>query len=188
MSNSFDLNNFESLFKQYQPVLLPFAHRYVRSMEDAREIVQDVFVSVWKNRENLRTDGNLKSYLFTATKNKCLNFIQKRKLDTQSLDATPYAENQLALGQVADNIEAKLEASELMESILKEIATLPTKCREIFLLSREEGLSYKEIAERKQISVKTVENQIGIALKRLRQKVYGNPQRGAMMNFLLSFL
>jgi len=188
VTETFNLNDFEGLFKQYQPLLLPFAHRFVRSREDAREIVQDVFVAVWNNRSSLRQDGNLKSYLFTATRNKCLNFLQKRRLQTQSLDAAPHTENLAAFNQEASNVEAQMEASELMESILEEVGKLPPKCREIFILSREEGLSYKEIAEKQGVSVKTVENQIGIALKRLRLKVYGSSAKGSVRSILLLFL
>ncbi|MEM1322501.1 MAG: RNA polymerase sigma-70 factor [Bacteroidota bacterium] len=185
MSNTFQIGDLERLFKQYQPVLLTFANRFVRSPEDAREIVQDVFVAVWNNRSAMRLDGNLKSYLFTATRNKCLNFLQKRKLQTTSLDANPLSEGSAAFEQAANNIEGKLEAAELLETILDEVALLPKKCQQVFVLSRQEGLSYKEIAQQMDISVKTVENQIGIALKRIRKRVYGSTEKGSLRSLML---
>ncbi len=162
----------EKLFRQFQPMMISFAHNYVRSGEDAKGIVQEVFMSVWNNREHLRLDGNLKSYLFTATKNKCLNFLEKRKLKTISLDtsAGDFAPESRIPANIPDSAEV-MEAEELRAVIFDEIHKLPPKCREIFVFSREEGLSYKEISEKLGVSTKTVENQIGIALKRVRKRV-----------------
>lgn len=153
-------------------MMISFAYNYVKSGEDAKGIVQEVFISVWNNRENLRLDGNLKSYLFTATKNKCLNFLEKRRLKTISLDtsAGDFAPESRIPANVPDSVEL-MEAEELRAVIFDEIHKLPPKCREIFVFSREEGLSYREISEKLGVSTKTVENQIGIALKRIRKRV-----------------
>lgn len=156
---------FEQLFRQHQPALVAFANTFTRSPEDAREVVQEVFISVWQNVENLRADDNLKSYLFTATRNKSLNFIAKKKL--QTVDAEPVVVER----HHATHNEGASDAGELESVIFDEVQRLPEKCREIFILSRQEGLSYKEIAERLDVSPKTVENQIGIALTRLKKAV-----------------
>jgi len=162
----------EDLFKTYQPMLVSFAFRYVKSVEDAKGVVQEVFISVWNNRESLRMDGNLKSYLFTATKNKCLNFLEKKRLKTISLDHAPGDFSPATrIPTPAPDTNEVLAAEELRAVIFDEIQKLPPKCRDIFILSREEQLSYKEIAEKQGVSPKTVENQIGIALRRIRQRV-----------------
>ena len=168
MENGEKINDFERLFHQYQPVLVTYAYHFVKSREDAREVVQDVFLGVWNNRQNLKFNSELKAYLFTATRNKCLNFLQKKKLLTVSI-------NQLNIDSDSGiDIEAEIAAAELKTKIFTQIQQLPIKCKEIFLLSRQEGLSYKEIAKRQDVSEKTVENQIGIALKKIRQGLYGN--------------
>jgi len=162
----------ERLFHQYQPMLVSFAWQYVKSAEDAREVVQEVFLSVWNNREHLREDGNLKAYLFTATRNKCLNWLEKKRLRIVSMDEDPGPDRPKAqFPEAAPDSSEMMELAELRAVIFDEVHKLPAKCREIFLLSRVDGLSHKEIGERLDISPKTVENQIGIALKRIRQRL-----------------
>ena len=171
--NKNKVQNLEKLFHQFQPMLVGFAYKFLKSSEDARGIVQEVFISIWKNRDNLVLDESLKSYLFTATKNKCLNFIEKRRIYTVSLDTNPDEDHPVI--QIDDgNIDASqnMELLELQTVILKEIDKLPPKCKTIFKLSRMEQLSYKEIAQKLDVSTKTVENQIGIALKRVRKSVF----------------
>ena len=167
MSHSVQIRGLEKIFHRFQPVLVSYANQFVHSAEDAREVVQDVFMAVWNNRENLQLDESLKAYLFTATRNKCYNHLRKRRLDTVEMnETTPEAyEDQ--------QIEGKLQTEELKALIYDEINALPERCRKIFLLSREEDLTNREIAERLDVSVKTVENQMTIALKRLRARVYG---------------
>jgi RNA polymerase sigma-70 factor (ECF subfamily) len=164
------ITELERLFEQFHGVLVAYAYGFLKSPEDAKEIVQDVFISVWNNRERLQLESDLKAYLYAATKNKCLNFIQKRKLPTVSLNiATADANTDY-------NPEAELEVAELRAEIFDEVSKLPVKCREIFILSRQDGMSHKKIAQYLGISEKTVENQIGIALKRIRQRLYGKKQ------------
>lgn len=163
---------FEQLYKEYQPRLVAFAWQYLKSSENAKEVVQDVFIAIWNNRDNLREDGNLKSYLFTATKNKCLNFLEKKRLKTVSI--SNQSENDRPVLQVPSgeiSSDETMELNELRASIFDEVQQLPPKCKQIFVLSREEGFSHKEIASQLGVSPKTVENQIGIALKRIRVRV-----------------
>lgn len=161
-------------------MLVAYAHRYLRSEEDAREAVQDVFLGVWNNRGHLQLDEGLRSYLFTATRNKALNYLEKRKIEAVPLEAVYQQESR------NPGVEEQLQAEELQAVIYDEVNRLPERCREVFLLSRSEGLSYKEIAERLSLSEKTVENQISIALKRLRARVYGEGESGNLIS--LAFL
>jgi len=181
------VRNLEKLFREFQPMLVGFAYKYVKNSEDAKGIVQEVFVSVWKNRGHLEMTSKLKSYLFTATKNKALNFLDKRKVYTVSMDAN--AEEDRPNIQVKDDnsiASEEMELAELQAVIKSEIEKLPPKCQRIFVLSREEQLSYKEIAAKLEVSTKTVENQIGIALKRIRKRVfaYRNPNDLRVMQLL----
>lgn len=146
------------------------------------EVVQDVFVSIWNKRDELTLDQNLKAYLYTATRNKSLNFLQKKKLPTVSFSPAIHD------GQVEKPADEVMETNELEIALYDEIYQLPEKCRKIFLLSRQEGMSYKEIAVKLNISVKTVENQIGIALKRIRKRLFDFNESGKMLLLLLIYL
>lgn len=153
------------MFRKFQPGLVRFAFLHLRSTEDAQEAVQEVFIHVWEKREQLSFDDELKYYLFRAVKNTCLNFIKKRRLDTVSLDE--------ALTAVQDQAGEDGETQIRFKAVMKQINQLPEMCREIFLMSRMEGLSHKEIAEILELAPKTVENQIGIGLKKIRLGMKG---------------
>lgn len=157
----------ERLFQQYYTALTAFANSLLRSPEDAREVVQDVFVSLWKNRDGLDPGGNIRAYLYVSTRHRCISHLRRRRLPAAPLEPAEYN-----LPGEQHGIEAEMEAAELQAAIFDEVALLPEKCREIFLLSRREGLSYSQIAQHLGISVKTVENQVGIALKRIRQRLF----------------
>lgn len=140
-----------------------FAAAIVKNSDDADEIVNDVFVSIWEKRNALILDDSLKSYLFKSVKNRCLNHIKKARL--------PFADmpDEFSVISPAPSADRILEGKELQIHINQLIDQLPTKCKQVFLLSRMFDLSYKEIAEIMDISAKTVENQIGIALKFLKE-------------------
>jgi len=134
--------------------------------ESMREIVQDIFVNIWKNRKNLNIVSSFRSYLFSSVKNACLN--QKKHI----LIREKYKEqNELNLNRNSISPETEFQTSELDIKIRETIDKLPLKRREIFILSRYDGLKYKEIADKLNISIKTVENQMGSALKFLRQEL-----------------
>ncbi len=157
----------ERIFQQYYAALAAFANSLLRSPEDAREVVQDVFVSLWKNRESIDPEGNIRAYLYVSTRHRCISHLRRKQLP-----GTPLESLQHSLADEQHGIEAEIEAAELQAAIYEEVEQLPEKCREIFLLSRREGLSYSQIAQHLGISVKTVENQIGIALKRIRRRLF----------------
>ena len=182
MKNISLLEKFEKLFRQYQPALVSYAYNYLKSREDALEVVQDVFVSIWNKRGELALDQSLKGYLFTATRNKSLNFLQKKKISTVSFNAAVHD------GQVEKPSHERMEAQELETALYDEIYQLPAKCRQIFLLSRQDGMTYAEIANQLNISVKTVENQISIALKRLRKRLADYNNTGKMVFVLIILL
>ena len=146
----------------YYPHLCSFALKYVGTSEDAEEIVQEVFFKVWENVESIAIKTSLKSYLYGAVRNGCFNFIKHQKVKLA------HAEHEK---HVRQNYFQKdlLEIDELREAILNAVDKLPERCREIFELSKYEGKKYKEIADQLNISIKTVENQMGKALKMLRE-------------------
>ncbi len=158
-----DKFGFEQLFKKYYAPLCGFAMKYVRDQEASHDIVQEVFYKLWNKHENMKRDIEIKPYLYVATKNTSLNYLKTsaRNIDVQEESFNNYfVEERTAEDDIGfDEMKAKLQET---------IAALPPKCREVFVLSRYEDKSYKEIAAHLGISVKTVENQMGKALKRLR--------------------
>jgi RNA polymerase sigma-70 factor (ECF subfamily) len=131
-------------------------------LDDAKEIVQDVFINLWNKRETISSDKSVKSYLFTSVKNRCFNFIRDNKKFRSSVLDIDIADYE------APYENDSFSGSELQAKIDNAINKLPENCREVFKLSRIEELKYKEIADKLNISVKTVEAQMSKALKVLR--------------------
>ena len=129
-------------------------------------------MNFWQKRKTLSILGKVKAYLLVAVKNRCLNYLKSKFARQEFVEATDYNL------EVVYREEAVDEANELKAAIDQAIAALPEKCRHIFLLSRRAGMSYQEIAEELAISKKTVEVQMGIALKRLRAWVDNYKNRG----------
>ncbi len=160
-----DIQLFEKVFRQYRPGLLAFARNILNDHEEAEEVVHDIFLSIWDKRADMFSDPGLKSYLFRAVKNRCLNVLRKAKLDFEEMpDQIPEIDGSTL---ASDLIEAK-ETEKLLNHLIEQ---LPKKCKQAFLLSRVDGLSHKEVAEIMDISTKTVENQIGIALKFFKENL-----------------
>ena len=133
--------------------------------QQAQDVVQDVFMNFWRKRESLNIDLKVKSYLFTAVRNKALEVLRHKKMKENHHDSVRI--NELLRYDIEDEAEKYVR----LEKIHTAIGGLPTKCREVFSLSKLNGLSYNEIADHLGISVKTVENQIVRALKLLREKL-----------------
>lgn len=175
-----DKKAFESVFKAYYQDLVNYSHQFIQLQAISEEIVQDVFVSYWERRDTVEIKSSLKSYLYRAVKNRTINYIRlqlPKDQKTSDIDEVPIMVAEESGGE---------DLSLLHKLISSEINKLPAKCRTIFLLSRTEGLSHKEIAEELDLSVKTIENQIGIALKRLREVL--KPQLKRMMIMVVIIL
>jgi RNA polymerase sigma-70 factor (ECF subfamily) len=154
------------LFRSHFSGLCFFAHKYVKDFETAKEIVQDAFLSMWEKRETIDMDRPVKSYLTMVIHNKCTNYLRdNRKFDQYIL----HIENLLEVPEYegADS----MVANELKAKIDDAIQELPEKCREIFVLNRYENLKYHEIADKLQISLKTVETQMSKALQHMRVRL-----------------
>ncbi len=159
-----DKKAFEDTFHAYYSALCGFAMRFVRDPDEAEEVVQDTFVRIWQKREQISINHSLKSYLFQSVRNSCLNTLKHQVVVREyESDQQMYAlREDMVDSVVTDELESKIKAT---------IGLLPPERKKIFLMSRDEGLRYAEIAEKLNISVKTVENQIGRALKFLREEL-----------------
>lgn len=154
-----DIEEFERLYRHYCKLLILFACKFVSDKAVAENIVQDVFLNVWINRSALDPGKNIKTYLYTAVKNKALNSIK------HSLIEREYKEMLYLNNRYENSPESKVLHKELERSVNRAIKSLPEKCRIIFLMSRNDHLTYNEIASILGLSHKTIENQIAKALK-----------------------
>jgi RNA polymerase sigma-70 factor, ECF subfamily len=158
-----DINAFEMYFKQlYQP-LCNYANSFLSDREESEEIVQATFLTVWEKRQKLTVTSSAKSYLYAMVRNACLNLIKHEKIKQK------YAVEASYTNQTHDGVMDTVTSLELEGRISKAIELLPEQCRLVFKLSRFEELKYQEIADQLEISVKTVENHMGKALKLMRE-------------------
>lgn len=131
----------------------------------AEDAVQDVFVNMWQKKDHVDTEKEVRSYLFSATRNKCIELLRRQKLDRDMR-----LENERRIEMSASmNMEEESEKYMLKERLYCSIRQLPPKCQQVFTMSKINGLTYTEIAEQLDISPKTVESQMGKALKLLRE-------------------
>lgn len=157
---------FEQLFKTYYKELLVYAITLVDGRETAEEIVQQVFYKLWEKRQDIAFGSSEKAYLYKAVYNSGLNYIKHQQVKQQ------HVKHVAQQGEpFQDDGGGKILQKELSGHIKSAIDELPQQCRAIFLLSRMEELSYREIAERLTISVKTVEAQMGKALRMMRERL-----------------
>ncbi len=156
----------ESLFKSHFTGLCQFAVGYVKDEEVAKEIVQDAFVTLWEKRHSIDLSKPVKSYLSTTVRNKCLNYLRDHKKFSHDLLALENLSHETIFDQSDQLVE-----TDIRRQITLAIDELPEKCREIFILSRHRQMKYQQIADKLQISVKTVETQMSKALQHMRMRL-----------------
>lgn len=149
----------------YQP-LCRYAYSFVSDHEEAEEIVQASFIGIWEKRQTIDIDTSLKAYLYRVVRNASLNVIKHGKVKQIYLEQSEFTAE-----KTTDATEQVLITDELERKIFSAIQTLPEQCRLIFKLSRFEEMKYQEIANQLNISIKTVENQMGKALKIMREQL-----------------
>ncbi len=170
---------FTEIYKRYAESLAGFAASKLYDLDDARDVLHDLFVKLWEDRTTLAINDNLKSFLFAAIRYKIIDKI-RRNVTRQEYDLLLQA---LAQPQ-ANGIEQQLDAKELQQLVDVSLGQLPVKTKLIYQLSRNEHLSIAEIAQRLNLSEQTVKNQISIALKHLRQAISGLSILVLMMDWL----
>jgi RNA polymerase sigma-70 factor (ECF subfamily) len=158
-----DERAFEHLFLCYYDALCRFASRYVSSSDAVEDLVQDVFFSVWQRREALDPQQSLRAYLYKATRNEALKHLDRQ-------ERWPRAQREVRERSLRGQPGEKMQHNELKAEMWKALDALPDRRREVFLLSRRHELTYAEIAELLDISVKTVETQMGRALQFLEEQ------------------
>lgn len=154
---------FEQVFKQYYKNLHAYAYTILKDEDLAEEMVQQVFFKLWDRADTLSLSASLQAYLYKAVYHESLNHLKHLKVRSEHQMRIVHS-----LRQEPENAAQTLQGKEMESRIRKALNELPEQCRTIFQMSRFEELKYKEIAERLNISIKTVENQMGKALKLLR--------------------
>jgi RNA polymerase sigma-70 factor (ECF subfamily) len=160
-----DEDAFDALFRANYAPLVGMAEGMLRSRAVAEEVVQDVMLELWRRRETLPIEESLRAYLFRATRNRALNHLRHARVERRGEPD--------AMGATVDAPRAPtaLVEEEIETALRDAVADLPERCREVFELSRVHGLRYAEIAGALGISVKTVEAQMGKALRILRERL-----------------
>lgn len=159
---------FEIAFLKYHASLCRCIWKYVRSEELSKEIVQEVFADVWDDRKNLSPSGHLRGFLFEIARNKALDYIKHQKIVDQYISE---AKQQKEEHFFQRKHRQEVDNQELIEEVEEEITNLPPRGRQIFELNRKEGLTYREISEFLDISIKTVETHMRRTLKKLRNRL-----------------
>lgn len=174
---------FEELFKKYSERIYYFSIRYIKNKEEAEEITQEVFVRLWNRRFDLKTELSFSSYLFMIAKNAVIDLLRKRQKESAiNEDITQDANS------ISEQSSNSIEYKELVDIVSNSIAQLPEKRQQIYLMIRDEGLSYKEIAEKLNISIKTVESHMHLALQQLKKSIGKNYELILIGIFFLPFV
>jgi len=157
---------FDILYKKYCKRLYKFGNSILKSQVDTENLIQDVFLNLWENRNKVEKDSAVKSYVFTITYNSAISIIRKKVRESEYVG---YLKSLQEVNEEPVNIE--LEYNELTTTLDKIVQVLPQRQKEVYLLHKVEGLKYIEIAELLNISVKTIETHMSRALKTIREKL-----------------
>jgi len=157
---------YKELFFMFYKPLQQFALSFVRSNEMAEEIVSDVFIKIWERRRQIEKIDNLKIYLYVSTKNTALNYLRAQKKPL--IQPENY---RVQLQSIYFDPERLMLTAEMINRVQQAINQLPMRCQVIFKLVKEDGLKYREVADLLNLSVKTVENQMTTALRKLGQTI-----------------
>lgn len=171
-------STFKDAYNDYFEIICRFLNYYTRDCQVIEEVVQDVFVNLWEDYEG-KDVQYIKTFLYNSARNRMLNYLRDEENHNVLLEK--WARIELEKNESIDCVDREL----FYQLLQAAVESLPEKCREIFILSREEQLSYKEIAQVKDISVKTVENQMGIALKKIREYLAAHSDETIALLFLL---
>ncbi|HEY5393108.1 MAG TPA: RNA polymerase sigma-70 factor [Hanamia sp.] len=156
---------FTEVYKRYWEDLFITAAKALRSKEEAADVTQDVFLSLWNRRNELNIQGSLAGYLHTSVRYKCIHYIEKNIIRRDYL--VQLAE--IAISSSSPNAELNLQLQEMHQAISKTVAKMPLKMQEVYKLSRQEHMSYKEISDSMSISVETVKKHIQRALQLIKK-------------------
>ncbi len=169
-----DEDAFKLVFEEYFPKMKYFANEYLNDLDDASDVVQNTFAILWEKRTLLADDTHFFNFLLSLVKNQCVDFLRKKQSQQKYIEQSQdiYEENFSLNLYALENLEVnQVFLSELEEKIQHAIDTLPDVNRRTFILSRHDGLKYAEIAEKLNVSTKTVEKRISASLIHIRERL-----------------
>jgi RNA polymerase sigma-70 factor (ECF subfamily) len=161
-----DVGQFESLFRSSYVSLVRYAKTLIKDHDTAEEIVQDLFFRLWQDREKLKIESSLNGYLFRSVHNRCLHSIEHNRVVSRHVEEMSNRQS-----ETQESPSDILNYKELQEKVARILEKLPERCGKIFTMSRFDGLKYTEIAEKLSVSIKTVEANMGRALKEFRKEL-----------------
>lgn len=176
---------FKNRFQEHYPRLCNIAYGYVLNRDDSEDIVQELFINIWNKGKDDLSDKEFLAYMITSVRNSCISFLRKKQEDIIPLE-DHHIENCDEMDEIKDGEEEEMSLHDHLHAAL---ATLPEKCREVFLMAKMRGMKYREIAGELDLSEKTVENHIAKAIKLLR--AYAAEHRFvvfALLTTVLSFI
>ena len=169
-----DKKAFEFIFRSYYSMLCSYAYDIISDYDQAREIVQDVFVRLWENRSLIEINSSIKSYFFRSVNNHCINYLKHNamiKRQKENYQREIIEKSDLISGYDEEYTLDSILYDGIEDDVNEAISQLPDQCRHIFLLSRFEHLSYEKIASQNNISINTVKTQLRRALEKVRLHV-----------------
>ncbi len=166
-----DEGMYRTIFVQLQPALVAYASEYVIDKDLSKSLVQEAFFKLWETRQKLKVGTNLNAYLYKSVRNICLNYLRHLKVTDKYAQNIITAEYKLNYEALKDKSAERLLEAEILEHINSAVEKMTPQCQQLFIMSRFEGKSHKEIAKELCITEKTVENQIGKALKVARAEL-----------------
>ncbi len=156
-----DADAFDELFTKYAGKINLLARRYLGSKEDAEGMTQDIFIKIWENRENIKTEHSFRSYIFTITYNAIKKFFRDKHMVYEQYKDFLHDSS-------ISNTASEINYNEIVKHVEHEVDKLTSRQKQIYILSREKGFSHKEIAKQLNISTKTVENHLSVATKQIK--------------------
>ena len=157
---------FDTLYRKYSRRLYKFSYSILKSTQEAENIIQDVFLNLWLNREKIEKSSSVKYYVFAIAYNSAISIIRKKAKEIQFIEYVKTLQD-----MKEEPVDLQFEYKELDERVSAIINSLPVRQKEVYQLHRIEGLKYSEIAERMNISINTIENHMSRALKTIRKKL-----------------
>ncbi len=166
-----NLSDFSKLYSDYYVLLCTIADQYLKDKYLAEEVVGEVFLNYWEKYNNITISTSVKAYLVRSVQNRCLNYLEHSKVKERLKQKIETESAMLGIAESNDYPLGSLYEMELTTLIKQAMNSLPEQCRKIFLLSRDEELTYEEISQQLNISVNTIKTQIKIALSKLRERL-----------------
>jgi RNA polymerase sigma-70 factor, ECF subfamily len=164
-----DKGQFEALFRSSYPALVRYAKTVIKDHDTSEEIVQELFFRIWQDRGKIKIESSLNGYLFRSVHNRCLHYLEHNRVVGRHAEEMSHQ-----ISGEQENPSDILHYKELQARVAKILERLPERCGTIFYMNRFEGLKYAEIADRLSVSVKTVESNMGKALREFRKELKHN--------------